>query len=169
MKSGFAILAAAQLAIAGPACAAQDSGLRLHNLSGGATSVSGFGVQSTLTIRLGNQAVVKESERVRLNAHAGPMLTRGNDQRREIGRVVGLAWSPTYGPSMQFAGQDILAYKTQLGAADGEQGDSDKPKKKQGTGSKIAWVAVVAGGVMLSLIGAFVVHCTSNNGNNCSD
>lgn len=169
MKSVFAMLAIVQLVIASPVQAAADTGLTFHDQGQRGPQFGGFGTQATMTIKLGSNSVVSPSERLMLSAHAGPSVARSNFRGVETGRIAALTWSPAYRASFKLAGQDLYTYKTRLGAAEDEQNDGNKPEKKQGAGDKLAWVAVVAGGVMLALIGAFVVHCTSNNGNNCSD
>ena len=166
MKPVLAVLAIVQIAVAGPAMAAQDLGLTLHDNGPQARQSGGIGVKSTLTIKLGHNRVVAPSERITLSAHAGPSVVLGNFRGLETGRIAALTWSPAYRASFKLAGQDLYTYKTRLGAAEDEQNDGNKPEKKQGAGDKLAWVAVVAGGVMLALIGAFVIQCS---GGNCSD
>lgn len=111
-------------------------------------------------------------EKVTLAISAGPVLAIADGRaaggiRHATASFASVTVKPGYSTSLAVAGWPALSSFTALGAAEDEKdGDRGKSGKKQSTGSKIAWVAAVAGGVMIALIGAVVIHC--DNGN-CSE
>lgn len=168
--SALAILA---LIGSSTAQAAQDMGLTLHNGPRASAPRGGVGAQASVTIRLGDRRTVRESEKVMLGIAAGPMLAipsrnSAAGERRAIAGLASFTLKPGYSSTVSVASQPVLRSYTLLGAAEADQqeGGETKPKKKQRTGDKIAWVAAVAGGVMVLLIGAFAIACS---GGNCSD
>ena len=160
-SSAIAILA---LIGSSTAQAATDMGLTLHQGARTSASHSGVGAQASVTVRLGDRRVVRDSEKVMLGVAAGPMLAIPARQsiaggRRAVAGLASISMKPGYSSTFSFAGQPVLQSYTRLGAAeDGAQSDgAPKQKKKQGTGDKIAWVAAVAGGVMVVLVGVAAI------------
>ncbi len=167
IKHGLTALLIAALTVPNIAYAAQDAGLS-HNNGRDAGFQSGLGAQIGMTVKLGDPRAVKGSDKFALRMNAGPVLLRNTGQR-SASNLISASFSPGYRASMQLAGQDVMTYTTKLGAADDEKNDGEQAHKKQGTGSKAAWIALVAGGVMVALVGAFVIHCKAGRYNNCSD
>ncbi|MEQ1549433.1 MAG: hypothetical protein ABL918_12430 [Chakrabartia sp.] len=167
IKHGLTALLVAALTVPNIAFAAQDAGLSHHN-GRDAGFQNGLGAQIGMTVKLGDPRAVKGSDKFALRMNAGPVLLRNNGQR-SASNLISVNFSPAYRASLQLAGQDVMTYTTKLGAADDEKNEGERAHKKQGIGSKAAWIALVAGGVMVALVGAWVIHCTSNNGNNCSE
>lgn len=158
MKAHVSAIVIAALLCSVPAHAATDMGLTLHN--GLALRGRAVGAQAGVTIKLGDRRVMRESEKVTLGIQAGPVFSvrdrsSVNGERRMVGNMLSLTLKPGYATSLSIGGQSLAAEYTSLGAAEAD--DEGKPKKKQGTGDKIAWVAAVAGGVMVILIGATVI------------
>lgn len=162
MRFVEAVAASAILAASNPAHAAQDSGL---SFGSGQSSLAsrGFGARASVTVRFGDRRTVRASEKMVLSIAAGPVLgLRGGQsslrEREHISPVFGLNIRPGHAASLNLAGQPLATRYTRLGAAEED--------KKQDTGDKIAWVALVAGGVMVALVGYVVIRC---NGGACSD
>jgi hypothetical protein len=166
--SHFAALAA--LLGTTPIHAAPDVGLMLHDTGIGQRG-SSVGATAGLQIQLGSDRVVKKSDRVKLGLTAGPVYllpspAAHDGARRRQASFVGIELKPGYSTSLNFAGKPVATDYTQLGAAEKEKdGDDDG---KQSAGDKIAWVAAVAGGVMVAPFGAAIVHC-SDSDSRCSD
>lgn len=163
MKRMAMIVAAAALSIVGPAQAANDAGLTLHDgPMVGRSSASGAG----LSLKARWDAVDRRntSPLSAVELRAGPVLTLRDGSaidgfRRGIVPVAALRFGRSDGIAFHLVGQEL--------ASDARShANEDKPKKKQSTGDKIAWVAAVAGGVMLALVGGVLIHCS---GGNCSE
>lgn len=144
--------------------AASDMGLTLHEGPRASASHGGMGAQASVTVRLGDRRIVRGSEKVTLGIAAGPMLAipsrnAVSAQKSGVAGLAALSIKPGYSASLSIAGQPALQTYTRLGAADAEaQPDgTTKQKKKQSAGDKIAWVAAVAGGVMVVLIGVAAI------------
>jgi hypothetical protein len=144
-----------------PLQAASDSGLTLHNQTSASVS-RGMGVQASLTLKFGDRRTVRASEKLALGIAAGPVISvtdsRGSGGTRRSGAsVASFALKPGYSATLSLAGQPLIKSYTKLGAADEQRSDGEK---KQGTGDKAAWVAAVAGGVMVALLGVgyLVLH-----------
>jgi hypothetical protein len=166
--SHFAALAA--LLGTTPIHAAPDTGLMLHDAGIGQRS-SGVGATVGLRIQLGSDRVVKKSERVKLGLAAGPVFllpdrAAHDGVRRGQASFVGIELKPGYSTSLSFAGKPIATGYTQLGAAEKEKDGDDEGK--QGTGDKIAWVAAVAGGVIVAMFGYWYLTCVEGDAR-CSD
>jgi opacity protein-like surface antigen len=163
------IAALAGLLGATPIQAAPDTGPRIHD-TGIGQRATGVGATIGLKIKFGPDHVVRKSEQVKLGISAGPVMmmpdaSAQDGVRRTQSSLFGFEVKPGFSASLNFAGRPILANYTKLGAAENDEGgDGDK----QSTGDKIAWVAAVAGGVMVALIGGVLVYCDDND-NRCSD
>jgi hypothetical protein len=166
--SHFAALAA--LLGTTPIHAAPDTGFTFHDTGIGQRG-SGVGATVGLRIQLGSDRIVRKSDRVKIGLAAGPVFllpdrAAHDGVRRGQASFVGIELKSGYSASLNFAGKPIATDYSQLGAAEKEKdGDDDG---KQSAGDKIAWVAAVAGGVMVALFGAVIVHC-SDSDNRCSD
>lgn len=152
-----------------PLQAASDPGLMLHDTGIGQRN-TGVGATVGIRIQLGSDRVVQGSERLKLNIEAGPVIvspdaTAADGVRRGQASFVGFDLRPRYSTSLNFAGRPIATDYTRLGAAEKEKDGKDDDK--QNTGDKIGWVAAVAGGVMVALVGAWYIAC--NNGRKCND
>ncbi len=171
MKPVATLIALSMIATSLPAQAAQDMGLSYNGRAVGSTTY-GMGAQANVRVKLGSRNTVRASDRVALGIAAGPIVTARDYQRpfgvrQGISPVLGVAIRPGYSASLSIAGQSLETHHTKLGAAESDQQSSDRPQKeKQDTGEKVAWVAAVAGGVMLVLVGIVVARCTSGA---CSD
>lgn len=158
MKAYVSAIVIAALLGSVPAHAATDMGLTLHD--GPALRGRAVGAQAGVTIKLGDRRVMRESEKVTLGIQAGPVLSVRdrssiNGGRRMVGNMLSLSLKPGYATSLSIAGHPLATEFTRLGAAEADE--EGKPKKKQGTGDKIGWIAAVAGGVMVILIGVAVI------------
>jgi hypothetical protein len=174
MKS-IATFTAIALIVGGvPAQAAQDMGLVLNGppLQAAAT---GVGARASMTIKLGDKRSVAAPEKLVLGLAAGPILSaydarRVGGVRQNTPVLAGIALRPGYSASLTVVGHPLATHYTRMGAAEQERKDDDAAqpdrKKKQSTGDKAAWVALVAGGVMVALVGVAVLHCSSGA---CSD
>lgn len=156
MRTVGHLLAFIALASSMPLSAAPDTGLVLHDTGIGQRG-TGIGVSTGVTIKLGPDRIVKDSERVKLGIAAGPVFTlRSATARNGVVRgnpsLVGLEIRPGYASSINLAGQPLMTRYTLLGAAEKDEDDDS-----QGTGDKVAWVAAVAGGVMVLLVGAATI------------
>ena len=168
MKFVTAITAVAILAGIVPAQAAQDMGLSFGS-SQSSVSSRGFGAQARVTIKFGDRRTVAAPEKVTLGVAAGPVVTMRNNRlssvRDQISPALGFTLKPGYSASMGLVGRPIATGYTRLGAAEdekkGDEPDQSDKGKKQDTGDKIAWVAAVAGGVMVALIGAYAIASAS--------
>ena len=155
----FAVLAAT------PLQAAPDTGLILHDTGLGQRG-TGLGASATVQIKLGTDRVVKKSERLKLGLSAGPAFVMPNASARNglirgNSSLVGFEFKPGYSTSFKLAGAPVMNSYTLLGAAEkNEAEDGDK----QSTVDKVAWVAAVAGGVMVVLVGGALIYLT-----NCDD
>ncbi len=152
-----------------PLQAASDSGLMLHGMGAGPRN-TGVGATVGVRIQLGSDRVVRRSERVKLGFATGPVVALTdtaalNGVRRVQASFVGFDLKPGYAGSFTFAGHPIATRYTQLGAAekDKEGGNEDK----QSTGSKISWVALVAGGVVVALVGTYLLSCGAGESRSC--
>ena len=165
MKSVTAITACALIAASMPAYAAQDLGL---SVGSGRSSVasSGFGAQASVVIKFGDKRTVPVSEKVAFGIAASPVVSLRDGRspgrvRDHISPTLGLTLRPGYSTTLDMAGQPLLTEYTRMGAAEeskkSDESDQSDGKKKQDTGDKIAWVALVAGGVMVALIGAAAI------------
>lgn len=169
MRNTISISAVVALLVAVPSQAATDMGLTLQNAPLSTSRSSGIGAQAAVTIRLGDRRTARASEKVTLGVQAGPVTLLQNrstigGQRRIMGNALSFSLKPSYATTLAIAGQPVATTLTRLGAAENE--DDEKSEKKQGTGDKVAWVAVVAGGVMAGLVAAFAIHC---GGGACSE
>lgn len=167
MKLGH-ILALTGLVLSSSAQAAQDTGLVLHNTGIGQIQ-TGVGAMTSVKIKLGSEREVDRSEKVKLNLSAGPIMavpdaTSLDGVRRGEASLIGFELNPGYSTSVNFAGKPVAIHYTKLGAAENDQDEEDDGK--QGTVDKVAWVALVAGGVMLALVGYYVAECGSGR---CSE
>jgi|GEM_PF-6672640 hypothetical protein len=167
MKLGH-ILALTGLVLSPAAQAAPDTGLVLHNTGIGQIQ-TGVGAMAGVKIKLGSEREVKKSEKVKLSLAAGPIMAVPDAKsldglRRGEASLIGFELNPGYSTSVNFAGKPVAVHYTKLGAAEkSEQEDDDG---KQSTGDKAAWVALVAGGVMLALVGYYIAECGSGR---CSE
>jgi hypothetical protein len=153
-----------------PAQAANDIGLTLHQNSQGAANIGGVGAQASLRIRLGETRTSEASDKLVLALHAGPIVSvqdrrSGAATRQITTNLASLNFRPGYSFSANLVGKPVATHLTRLGAAEGEGQDAEKPSKKQSTGNKAAWVALVAGGVMLIVVGVYVTTCLSGDCN----
>lgn len=145
-----------------PLQAVDDTGLVLHD-TGIGKRATGVGVVAGIKIKLGPDSVVDRSERVKLGIAAGPTLVlpnarTGGTTQRILPSAVSFDLRPGYSAKMNVAGQEVVAKYTQLGAAEkAKDGEEDGDDDKQSTGDKIAWVAAVAGGVMLVGVGVVAI------------
>ena len=151
---------------ASPLQAARDTGLILNDTAIGHRA-SGLGVSATVRIKLGSDQVVKKSERVKLGLSAGPAFVKPDSSARNgvirgNSSLVGFELKPGYSTSLNLAGAPVMKSYTLLGAA--ESDEADDSKGKQSTIDKVAWVAAVAGGVMVVLVGGVLIYLT-----NCDD
>jgi hypothetical protein len=167
MSRPVTALAILSLAIAPIAHAAEDMGLTLHNRANTSAAPRAVGAQASVTLRLGDRRTVRDAEKVTLAFAAGPILSvpAPNSIAREHRRVAALATfkiRPGYSTSLDLGGKRLATSYTRLGAAEGEEEQQEKPKKKQSPGDKIAWVAAVAGGVMVLLVGAAAIALAAN-------
>lgn len=162
----FALLA---LASNGPLHAAQDTGLLLHDTGIGQRGTA-VGATVTMRIKLGPEHVVRKSGRVKMGLNAGPIVALPNT-RTQIGipriepSLVGFEWKPGYAANLNFAGNSIATIQTRRGAAENETEDSDEGK--QSTGEKIGWIALVTGGVMVALLGTYLITCGPGESHSC--
>ena len=160
MKAHISALVIAALLSSIPTHAATDMGLTLQKRPADASLSGAVAAQASVIVRFGDSRVMRDSEKVTLGIHAGPVLnvrdrSFNNDRRRMVGNMVSLNLNPGYATSLSIGGQPVATGYTRLGAVEADQ--EGKPTKKQGTGDKIAWVALVAGGVMVVLIGAVAI------------
>ena len=152
-----------------PLQAASDSGLTLHGTGAGQRN-TGVGATVGIRIQLGSDRAVRQSERVKLGIAAGPVMALTdtaalNGVRRAQASFVGFDLRPGYSTSFTFAGNPIATRYTRLGAAEKDKdGGNDA---KQSTGSKIGWVALVAGGVVVALVGTYLLSCGAGEGRSC--
>ena len=168
MKFVTSITAVAILAGTVPAQAAQYMWLSIGS-SQSSVSSRGFGAQARVTIKFGDRRTVAAPEKVTLGVAAGPVVTMRNDRsssiRDQISPALGLTLRPGYSTSLDLVGRPIATDYTRLGAAKdekkGDEPDQSDKGKKQDTGDKVAWVAAVAGGVMVVLIGAAAIAFAS--------
>lgn len=163
MKFGHGLALVALLG-AMPLHAAEDTGLILPN-NGIAQRGTGIGVMAGIKIKLGSDRVMKRSERVKLGIAAGPVFVLPDAQsasglKRSEPSFVGLELKPGYSTSLKMAGQSVVADYTALGAA--EKGDEDDDDK-QSTFDKVAWVAAVAGAVMVVGIGGLIIYINDDD------
>ena len=163
----FAILAA--IASAGPLHAASDTGLQLHDTGIGHRN-TGLGVSASIRINLGPGRIVRKSERVKLGIAAGPVFVipdadAVNGVKRGAASFADIELKPGYQTSVHLAGRPVIVDLTSLGAA--EKGEDSEDGDRQNTGDKIAWVAAVAGGVMLALVGIYAASCGPGEDSSC--
>jgi hypothetical protein len=154
---------------AAPVQAASDMGLTLHN-SGMGQRAMGVGAKVGVRIGLGPDRVVKKSERLKLGISAGPAMVMPNSasaigMKRDQASFIGLEMRPGYSASFNLAGRPVMSGYTKLGAA--EKDKESEEGDKQSTGSKIGWVALVAGGVMVALVGTYLLACGPGEDNSC--
>jgi hypothetical protein len=152
-----------------PLQAATDAGLTLHNMNVGQRG-SGVGTAVNLKLKLGSERIVRGSERLKLGIAAGPTLTMPNASShhgimRRQPTLVGIEFQPGYAASLNFGGKPVMTSYTHLGATENEKDGKDEGK--QGTGDKVAWVALVGGGVMLALIGVYALSCGNGEDSSC--
>ena len=140
----FAILAA--IASAGPLHAASDTGLQLHDTVIGHRN-TGLGVSASIRINL-----IPDADAV-------------NGVRRGAASFADIELKPGYQTSVHLAGRPVIVDLTSLGAA--EKGEDSEDGDRQNTGDKIAWVAAVAGGVMLALVGIYAASCGPGEDSSC--
>jgi hypothetical protein len=149
-----------------PISAAPYTGQVMHDTDIGQRA-TGVGALVGIKIKLGSDRVVKESDRVQLDLSAGPVLVMPDQRvqggiRRGQSSFVGLELRPGYSTSLNFGGRPLFVDYTRLGAADKHDGDKD-----QGTGDKIAWVAAVAGVVMVGLVATYTIACGPGEDSSC--
>ena len=156
MRTAGHLLAFIAIMSSVPLSAAHDTGLVLPDTGIGQRG-TGIGVSTGIIIKLGPDRVFKDSERVKLGIAAGPVFTmRSGTASNGIVRgnpsLIRLEIRPGYSSSLNLAGQPLMTRYTVLGAAENDEDDN-----KQSTGDKVAWVAAVAGGVMVLLVGAATI------------
>ena len=166
MKKFAHSLALCAILAATPLQAARDTGLILQDTGIGQRG-TGLGVSASVQIKLGGDRVVKKSERVKLGLSAGPAFVKPdasahNGILRGNSSLVGLEFKPGYSTSLNLAGAPVMKSYTLLGAAENDKAENDEDK--QSTVDKVAWVAAVAGGVMVVLVGGALIYLT-----NCDD
>lgn len=168
MKKLGTILALVSMIGTAPLHAAHDTGLVLHDTGIGQRG-TGVGIKAGVRITFGPKSVVEDSKRIKFGISAGPAfvlpdVSAPNGLRRGVSDFVGFEVSPGYSSQLNFAGTPLLVDYTELGAA---EKDDDEDDGKQSTGDKVAWVAAVAGGVMVVLIaGATIALATCDD---CSE
>ena len=166
MRTVGHLLAFIALASSMPLSAAPDTGLVLHNTGIGQRG-TGLGASATVQIKLGTDRVVKKSERLKLGLAAGPAFVMPNASARNgvirgNSSLVGFEFKPGYSTSFNLAGAPVMKSYALLGAA--ENDEADNGNDEQSTVDKVAWVAAVAGGVMVVLVGGALIYLT-----NCDD
>jgi hypothetical protein len=169
MKKFLHLASLAIFMLGQPALAAPDMGLHLHDTGIGHRS-TGIGVSASVRIGLGADRVVKESERVKIGVSAGPTFSMldadaPNGIRRGSVSLIGIEIQPDYATRFKAAGLPIAVDYTRLGAA--EKDSEDTEEDRQSTGDKVAWVAAVAGGVMLALVGIYAASCGPGESHSC--
>ncbi len=144
--------------------AANDVGLTQHDGPRAFGSRGGVGAMASVTIRLGDEKIVRASDKVTFGFAAGPTITipTRNSVAAEKRGVAGLAafsFKPGYASTLSLGGQPVLRSYTRLGAAEAgpKEDGTTKQQKKQSTGDKVAWMAAVAGGVMVVLVGVAAI------------
>lgn len=164
-RHGLKFLVVTALAVAGPAQAAQDAGLHLHN-SRDADIRNSVGGQLGMTLRLGSRQTVKGSDRFNIRMSAGPIASRSNGKRSTASLLV-FNLSPGYKTELAFGGHSLVTRYTQAGYAEAKaRGLDGKDRKGVSTlgyiaigAGVIATVVVVAGALVLADIG----DCSDGN------
>lgn len=139
---------------------------KFETARGGAVQ-QGLGAELRFTVPLGGDGSAPAGARLpRIEFNAGPTLLFGGDtvQPRSVqGGLMNLRLTPGHSSQLRLAGQNVTTTYGPL-AADDEREES---KKGGGIGSDIAWVALVAGGVMVTLIGVYALSCGSGDDSLC--
>lgn len=155
-------LAAAALLASGPVHAATDTGLVLHDTGIGLRG-SGVGASAQIKINLDGKRTVRRADSIKLGISAGPITIIPNVRAaggitRSAPSLVSFEFKPGYSSSINFAGQSVLVDNGPFHAADDEGGGD-----KQSTGDKVAWVAAVAGGVLVIVAGVLLVKVSNGD------
>lgn len=166
----------ASLMVASPvslsAQAITERGPGKFELSRSGGTQNGFGAELRLSVPLGGDSTAKPGSTLpRVELNAGPSMLfsdnvngrAGGQLMRAQGGLVSLRLTPGHSTRLSIAGQNISSTYGPLAA------DEEREEEKGGLGSDIAWVALVAGGVMVVLIGAVVLHCNAQEGGSCSE
>ncbi len=124
---------------------------------------TGVAIAATLRITLGPSDVVANDERVNLGLLAGPALSfhaRDGVNRRDhrVAPLFSFDVRPGSGSRLRLGGQSLLS----TGALHAED---TKEEDGQSTGEKIGSVAAVAGGVMVLVVGGWLIATATSDGN----
>jgi hypothetical protein len=164
MRKTIAILAASLFSVHSPAVAATDSGLLLHDTGIGQRG-SGVGISAQISIKLGGKRSVNRAERLKIGIAAGPVTVVPNVKMaggfvRTAPLLVGFDFKPGFSTSLNFSGQKILLSNRSISATEeSDQHDDDK----QSNGDKIGWIAAVAGGVGLIVLGVLTIKASNGD------
>jgi hypothetical protein len=112
-KAIFSAMTALALIGTGTAQAAEDPGLRAYDSSGMAMHRS-VGGQASVTLRFGDNRVVRGEDRLRLKMSAGPVFVRADGNRFASG-LVSASVSPSYKAELAFANRPVATHYTALG------------------------------------------------------
>jgi hypothetical protein len=150
--------------------AISDTGPGKFERSSGGALQSGFGAELRLSIPLGGGKEARPGTMLpRFELNAGPTLLFGDSlngraagqQLRAQGGLMSLRLTPSHSTKLQLAGQNVAATYGPLAA------DEEREERKGSLGSDIAWVALVAGGVMATLIGVYAISCGPSENDSC--
>jgi|CXWL01.1.fsa_nt_gi hypothetical protein len=146
-KAIFSAMTALALIGTATAQAAEDPGLRVYDSSGMAMHRS-VGGQASVTLRFGDNRVVRGEDRLRLKVSAGPVFVRADGNRFASG-LFAASIAPSYKAELAFAGQPVVTHYTKLGLR--ESGARGPDGERLGFTGK-SWVPwVLGGGVALGL------------------
>lgn len=147
-----AVCALTAMLVSQTAMAAQDSGYVMTGTPPIGTGRS-IGAQLGLTIKFGDGNAVPESDKVRVDLAAGPLIhyRTVSGFKRTQPNFVSLTLNPRRTLALTLAGQPLATHVTALGAAERED-DGDK-KDRKGP-STLGWVAI---GVGALVVGTLVV------------
>lgn len=140
-KAIFSAMTALALIGTGTAQAAEDPGLRAYDSSGMAMHRS-VGGQASVTLRFGDNQVVRGEDRLRLKVSAGPVFVRSDGNRFASG-LFAASIAPSYKAELAFAGQPVATHYTELGLR--ESGARGPDGQRLGLSDGKSWLPWVLG------------------------
>jgi hypothetical protein len=166
-------LAAVSLLMGSAAHSASDPGLSVPGAVFQRPNSGGVGAQIGVRIKLGDDRIVKEADRVELGVAAGPLLSRADARvlggvRQNIAPLAKFTLKPGYSAHLSAFGMPVATRYSVLGAAQandekgtGEKSEEEKREGRRKTRKVIGYSALGAlGAVVLTGVGLGILLAT---------
>jgi hypothetical protein len=163
-------LATVSMLISSAAHSASDPGLTVPGALYQKAQSGGVGAQMGVRIKLGQDHVVRDVDRVEFGIAAGPVVSVRDARtltgfRQGIAPLARFSLKPGYGSNTALMGQSLIETRTAYGLAEDERAAQRiDPKQKQGI-STLGVVGIVAGVAVVGYIGLHLYICRDG----CSD